>query len=581
MKNKLIYPLISTLAGILVCISFGIGLFSGLESFFEDLLFSKKPLDSRIVIVSIDNESIEKIGQWPWPREIFAKMLIETKERPPLSMGIDVLFSEESRVGKNDDLLLKKSLEKISYPITFPIEATELILNDGEIPRATKILKPIPILQKSEKVSLGFINLIADRDGIIRRFPLNILEGDKTYKAFSYHVVKNANIDIPNKENLKNINNIVYAAPPGSMRRIPFWRILEKGGADILENKIVFVGSTAADLHDDKPTPFMKGSEMPGVEIHANIANMLIRDYRLIPLKDKISFAFIIFAALIPSLIFISFKRISVILSLILLFGIGCSVTIIMLFQNGVIANIIHINIAWIASSSSLFGYKFFIGEKEKREIKNIFSKYISKSVLTEILNNPNKITLGGEEKEITILFSDIRGFTSLSEKTNPKELVSILNRYFSVMTEEVLKQNGVLDKYIGDAIMAFWGAPLEDEMQADKALLASLGMVKRLKLFNDELKKEGKSGINIGIGIYTGPAIVGNIGSKLRFDYTTIGDTVNTSSRLEGLNKQYNTNIIIGERTKNKLKNNYPIKFLNSVIVKGKEEKLNIYTVI
>ena len=261
-----------------------------------------------------------------------------------------------------------------------------------------------------------------------------------------------------------------------------------------------------------------------------------------------------------------------------MLAGAGHLLAAVILFQNGIAANLIHINFAWILSLASLFSYRFFSVKKEKREIKNLFSKYVSRDVLAEILRNPGKVSLGGEEKEITILFCDIRGFTALSEQTTPRELVSLLNRYFSAMTEKILEKGGVLDKYIGDAIMAFWGAPIENENQADGAFEAALGMLENLEELNKELKSTGKPEIRIGIGIYTGRAVVGNVGSHLRFDYTAIGDSVNTASRLEGLTKEYKTNIIIGESVKNKLKKNYNLKFLDSVIVKGKLKPVNIY---
>jgi adenylate cyclase len=189
-------------------------------------------------------------------------------------------------------------------------------------------------------------------------------------------------------------------------------------------------------------------------------------------------------------------------------------------------------------------------------------------------------VILGGEEREVTVLFSDIRGFTTLSEATAPHELVAVLNRYFTLMTNEVFKHQGVLDKYIGDAIMAFWGAPIADPLQADHALAAARGMIDRLKEFNAELVREGKPTIDIGVGLYTGPVVVGNIGAESRFDYTVIGDTVNTASRLEGLNKEYGTHVIIGESTKQKLTASYPLSPLGGVKVKGKEQSVEIYAV-
>ena len=242
--------------------------------------------------------------------------------------------------------------------------------------------------------------------------------------------------------------------------------------------------------------------------------------------------------------------------------------------------NFIHLTFAWGLTTIVLIIYRYFSEGREKLRLRQLFSKYVSKDVLEEILKNPALVQLGGVEKEITVFFSDIRGFTTLSEATTPHELVKILNRYFTLMTEEVLIHGGVVDKFIGDAIMAFWGAPIDDPEGADHALAASFGMLKKLKTLNEELRSQGKPEINIGIGLYTGPVIVGNVGAETRFDYTVIGDTVNVASRLEGLNKEYKTNIIIGETTKNKLEGKYEFIPLGTVPVKGRKEPITIYTV-
>lgn len=203
----------------------------------------------------------------------------------------------------------------------------------------------------------------------------------------------------------------------------------------------------------------------------------------------------------------------------------------------------------------------------------------MSPRVLEEILVDPAKVALGGEEREVTVLFSDIRGFTTLSEKTSPQELVRILNKYFSRMSAEIVNREAVLDKYIGDAIMAFWGAPLEDTMQADHALAAGQGMIIALHKLNEELRAAGDPEIAIGIGIHTGPAVVGNIGSEFRFDYTLIGDTVNVASRLEGLNKEHKTTLILSESTKSKLHSDHAFRSLGEVSVKGRKEPLHVFT--
>lgn len=582
MKSEFIYLAISFLVVVLVWISFSFGLFSGLEKFFEDLLFSPKQISKDLVIIAIDNESISRIGQWPWPREIFAKAFLKINENAPLVLGFDVMFSEPSRFGIKDDTALAEALDKISYPIIFPVEANEVILAKNKPAQTVNFLKPLPIFQKPGKVILGHINLILDGDGIVRRFPLVISKKEdenEKFQLFAFEAIKKRSGErITFKTDLQNINRIVYAGAAGSIRRIPFWRILQGEAIETIKDKVVFIGATASDLHDIESTPLNRGKKMPGVEIQANIANMLLFDYRLLPLPVFFSFLWIFLAAFLPAVIFIfwpkSFKPLFIILALPVIY----LVVVIILFQNGVVANILHINFAWVFSTISLFGYRYFIGEKEKREIKSIFSKYVSPEILREILADPSKVTLGGEEREITVLFVDIRDFTSLAEKTESQELVRILNQYFSAMTEEILKNRGMLDKYIGDAIMAFWGAPIDDPNQAEAGFKASLAMIRKLKLLNEQMGRI--EDIKIGIGLYTGKAVVGNIGSESRFDYTAIGDTVNIASRLENLTKKYNVSIIIGESTKNKIKEDYQFEFLGQVAVKGKKKLINIYTV-
>jgi len=570
---KFVYLIIALIIAGVITLSFYRGLFSGLENYLEDLLVSSKAVNNQIVIVAIDNESIQKIGQWPWPREIFAKALSALENNSPKVLGVDVIFSEASRLGIKDDQALKDALDKATYPIIMPVEATDLTISDQEIV-SQNFLKSLSLFGESKNVSLGHVNLVLDRDGIARKIPLTI----EPFQSFSLELAKKSGAEFVYDQS-EILTRIVYSAPSGSIRRIPFWRLLEKD-APSLKDKIVLIGTTAPDLHDEKPTPFSLGTEMPGVEIQANIANMLLSGYRLVPLENNLMIGWIILAAIIPAVIFLIFSGSVAAISINVFFGLLYLVAIAILFEQGIVINLIHISLSWITSTIALFVYKYFSVEKERRAIKNIFSKYVSKDVLEDILHDPSKVKLGGEEREVTVLFSDIRGFTTLSEKAHPKKLVSTLNQYFSSMSGQVLKYGGVLDKYIGDAIMAFWGAPLDDPDHAENALKAGLGMIKELERFNKELKRSGEPEIQIGVGIYTGPAIVGNIGSEFRFDYTAIGDTVNVASRLEGLNKDYKTSVIIGETTKNKIKGKYNFKFLGSANVKGREGALDVYSV-
>lgn len=584
MKLKIFYPILALLIGALFCISFKAGLFSGWENAAEDLLFSNKPISQDLIIITIDDESIKNLGQWPWPRKIFAEAFLKMNEAPPAVVGLDAVFAEASRAGAEDDSALVSALGRISFPVVFPVEATDLYLSD-RMPEAANFVYPLPVFRASNNLSLGHANIITDKDGIVRRFPLAIFGADadggrKVFDAFAYEVVKKSGRAIANESSLQSVNKIVYAAPPGSIRRVPFWRVLNGEAVGLVKNKIALMGVFTADLHDAKPTPMGKEKDMPGVEIQANIANMLLMGYRLENLSSALSFAWIVIAAFIPALLFLFSKKTRTAIITSIGIGIIYLAAIVVLFQMGVIANLLHITLAWIFSTIILFGYRYFIGEREKNKIKNILSRHVSRQVAREIFKDLDKVRLGGEEKEITVFFSDIRGFTTISEKTTPQKLVEILNKYFTEMSEEVLRFGGVLDKYIGDAIMAFWGAPIEDDEQADKAIKASLAMLEKLKKFNEGQRAAGEPEINIGIGLYTGPAIVGNVGSEKRFNYTAIGDTVNVASRLEGLNKEYKTSIIVGESTKNKARGKYNFKYMAAATVKGRNEPINIYTI-
>ncbi len=579
-KQFFLFLGIAAVAAALVVTSFTGGLFQGLEYFLEDLLFTARPVADDIVIVAIDDASLADIGQWPWPRRVFADVLEKLAAHPPVAVGLDVMFAEPSRLGAADDDALRRALAGIPYPVVLPVEGRNISLQKNRPAAADTILAPLALFA-GPRVSRAHVNVIEDRDGVVRRFPAAIAGGTSAFPAFAQEILLQSGLaageaaGTPLAES--SAPRIVYAQPAGGIRRISFSRVLSGDAAKELDGKIVLIGATAPDLHDEKATPVSSGIPMSGVEIHANIANMLIHGWRLEPMGTPATMIWIIAAAIIAGCIFF-FLQAPAAIAVTVALGTVSLVAAVVLFERGITANIIHTQAAWITAGSMFFAYRHFSTEREKRRIKNIFSKYVSADVLREILRDPSAVRLGGEEKEITLLFSDIRGFTSISEKTPPVELVRILNRYFSVMTEEVLAHGGVLDKYIGDAIMAFWGAPVPDPEQADRAVATAKAMIEKLAVLNREFAAAGDPEIAIGIGVYTGPAVVGNVGSHLRFDYTAIGDTVNAASRIEGLTKQYQTPILIGETTRNKLKNPDAWVLVDEVAVKGKQDKIKIY---
>jgi adenylate cyclase len=225
--------------------------------------------------------------------------------------------------------------------------------------------------------------------------------------------------------------------------------------------------------------------------------------------------------------------------------------------------------------------YRYITEEREKKKIRNAFQYYLTGSVINEMLKDPSKLKLGGDKKDLTVLFSDIRGFTTVSEKMSPEELVHLLNEYLTAMTNMVFKYDGLLDKYMGDAVMAVFGAPLDQPDHAFRACRTALGMMEELKKLQKKWAEEGKPVLDIGIGINSGDMVVGNMGSDMRFDYTVMGDMVNLGSRLEGVNKEYGTNVIISEYTYNDVKDELFCRELDSVIVKGKKLPVKIYELL
>ena len=574
MKKFYIYSLIALVVGGLVATSFTLGLFSGFERFSQDRLFTEKPARPDIVVIAIDDESIAKIGQWPWPRTVFADFFDKLKEVYPKAVGLDVVFAEPSRVGPYDDQKLAESLSSLNYPVILPIEATALQISRSQASSASSVVT-LPEFRDHKNISVGHVNLITDADGVVRSYPKTIEINGNIIESFADSLSKVGNVTSSDEAK----TYIVYAGKPGTFTRIPFWQILNGEKIEELKNKIVLVGATASDLHDTVTTPVSFGNQMPGVEVQANILNMRLQGYSLRPLPWSDAASWLIFASFIPALIFLLFRRTSIIILINLLLGIGYIILAITLFDKGSLIPLFHLEAAWLLSSASLYIYRYTVTERERSHMKNVFSKYVSKEVLDHIMLDPSQVKLGGQEKQVTVFFSDIRGFTTISEKLSPTELVRVLNKYFTVMTGLILENGGVVDKYIGDAIMAFWGAPLDDEDRADKAVQTSIAMLKALDVLNEELKAAGDPEINIGIGLFSGPAVVGNVGSDQRFDYTAMGDTVNAASRLESSNKQYETKILISQSTVDLLKNKYPLKFVDSATVKGRAEPIKIYT--
>ncbi|MBX4190023.1 adenylate/guanylate cyclase domain-containing protein [Candidatus Parcubacteria bacterium] len=535
-------------------------LFDSWQENIIDKFFVGHAASNEIVVFAIDNESINQIGQWPWPRKNFAQAL--DKLQSAKVVGVDVNFSEPSRYGLSDDQSLASTLFNAKSIVVLPVQVNT----------ATKEqVEPLSIFKT--KSSLGLVN-IGEQGGTIRK----IQKSEEGFYSFGFVVASSYNKDLKTPEVLR----VDYAGAPKTFLTFPISDFLaNKVPERIYKDKIVLIGATAPDLHDFFQTPF---GLMPGVEIHANVINTLLHQnfYKNIPFGVS-AIIILIFCILAAVLISKVDKFSKTVLYLTLLFML-LNLLAILLFRQKIIFPVLYADLGFVGVSVMLILFQYALESKEKKFIHNSFKHYLAPDVIDELILDPTKLKLGGERKKVTILFSDIRGFTTISEKLTPEQLTHVLNEYLTEMTDIVIEHKGLVDKYIGDAVMAFWGAPILNNNQALDACLSAVNMIKALDSLNEHWKsREISNEFKIGVGINTGEVVVGNLGSKTRFNYTVIGDEVNLCSRLEGLNKVYGSEIIITESTKKAVEHDsrFQIRELDLITVKGKKEPKIIFEIM
>jgi adenylate cyclase len=534
-----------------------------------DLFRSNHSPHPSIVILAIDNKSLGEVGRWPWSRAIDSQIIDKLQQAKPQLAAIDIMFSES---GSNAaDAAFAASLKNAGFPVVL---ASQEIFQNGQT-SPSRLLLPLPQLTNSDNVSTGIVNVPESADGLTRLYPKPAAYNGKTYLPFSFQAAKALNAQLPT-----DIDRYVnFAGSAGTFQTFSISDLLGgKIGQAELQDKIVMIGATASDLHDTLLVPESQ-QVMAGIEYHANVLDniLLQRSIYVLPaLYERVAglillllFLFMLFR-LTPKLT--AYITVAIILLL--------PIISFMFWHKGTALSYIQ-NLLLALSFLLVYGlYSWYSAEREKRRIGDTFKNYFSPSVMEMILKDPASLRLGGKRAEVTVLFSDIRGFTTITENLPPEKLTTMLHEYFTEMTDEILATDGVVDKFIGDAIMAFWGAPIDQADQADRAVKTAANMVKKLKQLQKKWEAEGYPPIDIGIGIHSGVATVGNMGSSKRFDYTVIGDDVNIASRLEGLNKEYKTNIIVSEATKKMLKQEFKLKSLGDVLVKGKTKPVKIYTI-
>ncbi|MDO9209813.1 MAG: CHASE2 domain-containing protein [Deltaproteobacteria bacterium] len=458
----------------------------------------------------------------------------------------------------------------------------------------------IPVIAEAAE-GAGYFNIFPDRDGTVRWIPLVIKYQDKHYCALSLAVLQKflnnsplvlrlaefgveeirlGDLFIPTNEEGRMLIN--YRGPQKTFPHYSATDVIHgRVPVNAFRGKIVLVGATAIGIYDIRVTPF--DHVFPGLEVHANVIDTILKQQFLyrpnwVTLFDLLA---IIVLGLILGIILPKVKALwGALIGISLFFAFVLTSN--QLFQKqGIWVNQTYPLFNLVLTYLMITGYRYMTEERERKKVRGAFQYYLNASVVEQMLKDPEKLKLGGEKKDLTVLFSDIRGFTSISEHMTPERLVKFLNEYLTKMTDIVFKYDGLLDKYMGDAIMAIWGAPLDQSDHPLRACYTALEMVEELRLLQQRWATEGMSRMNIGIGINAGPMVVGNMGSERRFDYTVMGDSVNLGSRLEGLNKLYGTNIIISEMTYERVREEILGRELDLVRVKGKDQPVKIYELL
>jgi len=569
--------------------------------YFDTLITSKAPTDNNIYTVNIDEKSLDKYGQWPLPRAEYAKIVKELYEHNAGLVVLNVLMPEVDRTG--GDYVLSKALSQ--YPVVLanvPSDKTKNIpRNPGaavlgpewldQLVQYPGIIANVPVLENSA-VGVGTVNTLPEVDGVNRRIPLIATVDGKLYPSLSMEVLRVAANDTTFQVKL-NENGVEKMRIPkfgpittDNLGRIWIDYSQVNHSVSLTElpkdfnGAIVIVGPTASGLSN--PVPTSKGAVFPH-EVQASVIGTMMNgvviqrpDY-----ADGLEILAISIAGIL--LLFLTRWTYVGIASVVVVVGLGIGGSLYAYSSYLWLFDITAFASSIILVSLHAYGIKFISEFLQKMQIKKQFGTYLSPALVEKLQKNPELLVLGGESRELSIMFTDVRGFTSISEHygADVQGLTKIMNRYMTAMTSKILLNEGTLDKYIGDAQMAFWNAPLDDPNHAKNAVRTALQMMGSLDEFNKEVMAEGVPAFGMGLGINTASVVVGNMGSVQRFDYTCLGDGVNLASRLEGQSKPYGVKIVIGSLTALKISDEYFTLELDEIAVKGKTQGVVIYTVL
>jgi adenylate cyclase len=598
-----------------------------------------------VVIVDIDEKSLKEIGQWPWPRTRVADLIARLTELGALVVGFDIVFAEPDRLSPNlaadnfrnlddetrqklralpsNDQVLADAMKRSRVvvgesgtpdPVKYPEEPPTLLglATLGANPQPFMmgfpgLLRNVPVIEKAAK-GRGLFTIRAERDGIVRRAPMVMEASGKIMPSLTFEMLRVATgsttiliktdaaglktVGIPGFEIPTDRNGQlwVHFSKHDPARYVSAIDVLEKQVVpDAVNRKLVLIGTSAIGLLDSKTTPV--DAILPGVEVHAQILeNVLTKSVLSSP-------NYAVGAELCAAIIFgIIIIWLAPILSPSILLAFGLTIVALMIgtswylyVQQRLLLDFTYPLLSSLVIYLTLVFTNYVKEQAQKRQIRSAFGQYLSPALVEQLAQAPEKLVLGGEQRDMTIMFSDVRGFTTISEmyKSDPQGLTSLMNRFLTPLTNAIIDRKGTIDKYMGDAIMAFWNAPLNDVTHEINACEAALDMQDRISQLNAIREQESQASgkpffpLNVGVGLNTGLCVVGNMGSDLRFDYSVLGDSVNLASRLEGQSKTYGLPIIAGSKTALAAKDKFAILEIDFITVKGKKEPEVVYTIM
>ena len=599
-----------------------------------------------VVIVDIDEESLKAIGQWPWPRTTVADLITQITRLGAVAIGFDIIFPEPDRMSpaiaersfrgidaetrakldtlpSNDEALAdairhsRVVVGQAGAAAPEPVTPADAALQTGFAVRGPDpspylvtfrgLLRNVPPIEQAA-AGRGLFSIDPESDGIIRRVPIIMKAQGSLVPSLSLEMLR---VVTGSSAILVRVDQagVQAVAVPGleipTDRNGQFWVHFNRhdptryvSAKDVLQGnvppdrlagKLVLIGTSAIGLLDLKTTP--TDAAIPGVEVHAQIlesvlskSNLVNPNYAIgaeLALAVLFGLAIIIAAPMLPA-------------SIVIVLG-GCLIagliglSLYLFVEHNLLIDFTYPLISsWLIYLVLTF-VNYLREQKQRRQIRSAFGYYLSPHMVEQLARSPEKLVLGGEERRMTILFSDVRGFTTISEyyKDDPQGLTRLMNRFLTPLTNAIIDRKGTIDKYIGDAIMAFWNAPVDDAEQEANACEAALEMLSRAETLNDELKHEAEVNggvympLRIGIGLNTGPCVVGNMGSDFRFNYSVLGDTVNLASRLEARTKDYRIPVVIGSRTAEGAKQKFAVMEIDLIMVKGEKQPEAVFTVL